>query len=241
MRLDKFVSYCLDISRVDAKKIIKNKEIEINDVVITDSAYLVKLDKDIVKYQDKILKYEEYIYLMLNKPTGYICATTDPNPTVLDLITEYKKYNLSIVGRLDKDSVGLLLLTNDGKLNHFLTSPKSSIYKKYYVEVDGEFNNSDIEEFKNGITITDVDGSLFKTSSSILEIISKNRAYISIKEGKFHQVKKMCEKVGKTVTYLKRVQIGLLKLDPSLKEGMYRKLTSEEINYLISLTKSRWW
>lgn len=241
MRLDKFISYCLDISRVDAKKIIKNKEIFINGKIVTDSSYLIKLDSDIVKYNDEVLNYEEYIYLMLNKPAGYICATTDPNPTVLDLVTEYKKYNLSIVGRLDKDSVGLLILTNDGKLNHFLTSPKSNIFKKYYVEVEGKFTETDIEEFENGITIIDVDGQPFKTSSSTLEILSKNSAYISIKEGKFHQVKKMCEKVGKKVIYLKRTQIGDLKLDPSLEEGMYRRLLNEEINYLISLTKSRWW
>jgi len=239
VRLDKFISYTLDVSRVDAKKIIKSKDVKVNGEIITDSGFNVNIEKDEVTYLEEKLVYEEFIYLMLNKPKGYVSATIDFEKTVLDLVNEYKKYNLGIVGRLDKDSEGLILLTNDGKLNHQLTNPKKDIYKKYYVEVEGKFTDLDILKFKEGIMIIDVDGSNYLTKEAILEIITDNSAYISISEGKFHQIKKMCAALGKSVTYLKRIQIGPLMLDPNLKVGEYRKLSTSELDLLISLTQSR--
>lgn len=236
VRLDKFVSYTLDITRSDSKRLIKAETITVNDKLITDIGFNIDENVDIVKYLDDVLEYEKYIYLMLNKPQGYISATIGNEPTVLDLISEYKKYKLSIVGRLDKDTEGLILLTNDGALNHILTSPKSSIYKKYYVEVAGVFKEEDVELFKNGLNITDGKGNLYTTLPAKLEIINKTSAYISIKEGKYHQVKKMCSKVGKEVVYLKRIQIGKINLDPNLELGEYRKLEEDEIKYLNSLT-----
>jgi 16S rRNA pseudouridine516 synthase len=239
MRLDKFITYVLDVSRVDAKKIIKNKEISVNGITINDVGFIIDEDKDIVKRGEVILKYSKYIYLMLNKPAGVISATIDRNKTVLDLIDKYKKYNLSIAGRLDIDSVGLLILTNDGELIHNLTSPKHNVYKKYYVEVIGEFKSEDIEKFKEGLIIPDGKGDMFKTLPAKLEIISNNSAYISIMEGKFHQIKYMCEAIGLKVIYLKRLEIGALTLDENLKEGEYRHLDSSEIDLLKSFTKTR--
>lgn len=238
MRLDKFISYALDLSRADAKKVIKSKEVKVNDKVIIDIGYIINLDHDEVKRGDEVIYYEEFIYLMMNKPAGYLSATIDKNKTVMDLVTEYKKYELFIAGRLDIDSLGLLIITNDGDLAHKLTSPKSLIYKTYYVEVDGEFELDDIEKLKEGIVISDGKGGTFKTLPAELEIITKNSAYIRIAEGKFHQIKNMCLKLGKQVQYLKRQKIGNLKLDENLKEGEYRKLTNSEIELLKTLTKN---
>ena len=232
MRLDKFISYALDVSRDNAKKIIKSKEITINGRIVNSPSFNVDANLDKVMQGDRVLEYNEHIYLMMNKPSGYLSATLDRNKTVIDLVDEYKKYNIFIVGRLDIDSVGLLILTNDGELAHRITSPKSNIVKKYYVEVDGKFEASDIQIFKDGMVISDGKGRMFKTLPALLEIINDNSAYISITEGKFHQVKYMCEFLGKKVKYLKRNGIGPLELDNDLEEGKYRKLTKEEIDSL---------
>lgn len=239
MRLDKFISYTLDVSREDAKRLIKSKKVTVNGIVANNPSLIVNEKEDIVKREDEILEYFTHIYLMLNKPAGYLSATIDKNKTVLDLVEKYKKYNLSIAGRLDIDSVGLLLLTNDGELIHLLTSPKSLIYKKYFVLIDGIFKEEDIKTFKKGMEITDGKKGRFTTLPAKLEIISENRAYISIAEGKFHQVKYMCENIGLNVTYLKRITIGDLELDKSLEEGEYRNLSIYEIDLLKSLTKNR--
>lgn len=239
MRLDKFISYTLDLSREDAKRLIKSKKITVNEVVANNPSLIVDETRDIVKNEDEVLEYFTHIYLMLNKPAGYLSATIDKNKTVLDLVEKCKKYNLSIAGRLDIDSVGLIILTNDGELIHSLTSPKSFIYKKYYVLVDGTFKEEDIKTFENGMEITDGKKGRFITLPAKLEIISENSAYISIAEGKFHQVKYMCENIGLNVTYLKRIKIGDLVLDENLLEGEYRDLSISEIDLLKSLTKNR--
>lgn len=230
MRLDKYVMNGLKISRTDAKKIIKSKCITVNNDVKIKSDYDV-LTTDCVKYNDEIIVYKENLYLMLNKPQGYVCATFDHvNKTVIDLIGNDK---LLICGRLDKDTEGLLLLTTDGKFVHRMTSPKHEIWKKYYVEVEGEFSIDDNKLFCDGIEITDDrDDSYYKCKSAILEIVNKNCAFISIREGKFHQIKKMCQACGKRVVYLKRVAIGDLVLDKDLKVGEYRELIQEELSLL---------
>lgn len=177
------------------------------------------------------LEYEEFVYLMLNKPSGVVSATYDnKDKTVIDLIKDYKHLDLFPFGRLDKDSEGLLIISNDGKLAHELLSPKKHVDKKYYVEVLGRVTSEDIESFKNGIML---DGELCK--SALLEIIKSDDisyCYVTISEGKYHQVKRMFESVNKKVTYLKRVTFGNLKLDENLKLGEYRKLTEQEINLL---------
>ena len=175
------------------------------------------------------------IYLMMNKPKDYVCSTDDKyNRTVLELIKGYNIKKLMIVGRLDIDTIGLLLVTSDGAFVHKLTSPNNYIEKKYYVCCDKEFENEDILSFSNGITIYLDKDTEYKCKSAKLEILNnRNEAYITISEGKFHQVKKMCSAVGKKVLVLKRVEIGKLKLDPALKEGEYRALTSEEVEMFI--------
>ena len=233
IRLDKYISQVLGLTRTESKSLIKNKKIKINDAVVRDSDYKVQED-DIVTYNDNILKYEEKVYLMMNKPKDYVCSTEDKhNKIVLDLISGYNKKNLMIVGRLDIDTTGLLLITSDGDFVHKLTSPNKKITKKYYVECEKEFTKEDVKIFLDGVTIyLEKDGE-YKCKSAMLEILDEhNKAYISIAEGKFHQVKKMCASVGKKVLELKRVQIGNLVLDENLKEGEYRPLTNEELEML---------
>lgn len=232
MRLDKYIMNALQISRNDAKKIIKKKEIYVNNEVQTLSDYNV-LYTDKVTYLDKELIYKENIYIMMNKPKGYVCAKVDNmHKTVLDLIEGYDVNKLSIVGRLDKDTEGLLLITTDGDLLHKLTSPKHEKSKTYYVECDGEFLEEDIAKFADGISIIDEDKKEYKCKPAELKIIDSHKGLISIKEGKFHQIKKMCKAVDKEVIYLKRVSIGNLKLDEKLVLGEYRELTNEELDLL---------
>ena len=232
IRLDKYVALTLGKTRSQAKALINSKKILVNGIIVKNSDYSVK-DSDIVYYGDVMLEYEENIYLMMNKPKGYVSSTNDPiNKTVLELIKDYNTNKMMIVGRLDIDTTGLLLLTTDGSFVHNLTSPNKNIDKKYYVVCDKEFTNNDIKSFNEGITI-DSDNELYKCKSAKLEILdNKCEAYITISEGKFHQVKKMCQKVGKTVINLKRVMIGRLTLDEKLEEGMCRKLTSDELELL---------
>lgn len=230
MRIDKYISKVLNLSRKDARDVIKKKRVKIGNRLVLKNDWEVD---DIVYLDDKELIYKEYVYLMLNKPKGYISATQDASKKcVLDLIDGYEKANLFMVGRLDIDTVGLLLITNDGPLAHKLTSPNYQCVKKYYVEVDGEFRNEDIKTFEEGMELFDGNGNKYFTKKAKLEIIDKNKAYVSISEGKYHQVKKMCLYVGKEVTYLKRLSMGSLLLDESLTEGKYRELTEEEIELL---------
>lgn len=231
MRIDKYVSHALSLSRKEARDLIKSGRIKIGKKQVLKNDWDTKNEN--VYLDDEILYYQEFIYLMLNKPKGYLSATQDAQrKCVLDLIEGYEKSNLFMVGRLDIDTVGLLIITNDGKMAHILTSPKHECLKKYYVEVEGEFLQEDISIFKEGMQIYDGNGNLYKTKEALLEIIDKDKAYITISEGKYHQVKKMCLYLNKTVKYLKRISMGGLSLDETLEEGKYRPLTEEEINIL---------
>ena len=234
MRLDKYVRVALQVSRGEGRVAIKNKLIKVNGEIITKNDYFLK-DDDVVTYRDNPLIYKEYIYLMMNKPQGYICATEDSNhKVVLELIKEYNINDLIIVGRLDIDTEGLLIITNDGLLCHQLTSPKKDCPKEYYVETDNEFTAEDIKVFREGTTIYETIDKPYKCKSAILKIDKDNNknATIVITEGKYHQVKKMCKSVGKTVNYLKRIKVNKLILDKNLKPGEYRELTEEEIDLL---------
>lgn len=236
IRLNKYISLSLGVTRTESKKIIKSKKIQVNGNTINDSNYKIK-DNDEVTYNGNIICFEEKIYLMMNKPKGYVCSTIDDkNKTVLELINNYNTNKLLIVGRLDIDTTGLLLITNDGDFVHKVTSPNKSITKKYFVKCDQEFTTDDVRKFNDGVEIYLDQNTIYKCKSSTLEILDDNtEAYITISEGKYHQVKKMCATVGKKVQELKRVQIGLLKLDEKLSEGSYRKLTSDELETLLWL------
>ena len=234
MRLDKYLTLTLNITRSEAKKVLKSKNVVINNKIITDGGYNIS-DNDEVYYENNKLIYRENIYLMMNKPSGFLCANKDNlHKTVFELINDYKVRNLFTVGRLDLDMTGLLLITNDGSFAHMLTSPSKDISKKYYVEVEGEFKESDVSFLASGITLKDEDGSFYKAKKAVLEIITPNSAHIIITEGKFHEVKKLCKAVGCNVKYLKRVSIGGLEIDKSLEEGKYREITEEEIKKIFN-------
>ena len=165
---------------------------------------------------------------MLNKPKGYLSATRDKNEkTVIDLINI--KREIFPVGRLDKDTEGLMLLTNNGKYAHFLTSPNHHVEKKYYVELENDIKDEDIPLFCNGLEIRDGKDELYITKQAKLDRLTSNTCYVYITEGKFHQIKRMFEKLNNKVTYLKRVKFGDIELDENLQLGQYRELTEEEI------------
>lgn len=232
-RLDKILSNMGYGSRKDIKTVMKNGRVQIDGKVIKDSSLKVDPYNTTISIDGEVVQYREYIYLMLNKPDGVVSSTDDPlNSTVLDLIDEeYRIFEPFPVGRLDKDTEGLLILSNDGQLAHQLLSPKKHVNKKYYVEVKGEVTKDDGESLKEGVVLEDG----YKTMAADLEIIETgdlSRVYLTIKEGKFHQVKRMFKALGKEVQYLKRVSMGKLNLDESLELGEYRELSEEEIELL---------
>ena len=230
MRLDKFISTTTMLSRAEAKKIIK-KGILINDILIKSSDYKVDENNDIVIVNGSRLVYQKYVYIMMNKPQNVISATEDMiDKTVVDILKDKDRiHKVFPVGRLDKDTEGLMLLTNDGELAHKLISPKKDVEKKYYVEVIGELKEEYLELVKDGLVLDDG----YKCKSARLEILESSKdkscANIYITEGKFHQVKRMMKALGTSVTYLKRLSIGSLILDENLKLGEYRYLTDKEL------------
>lgn len=235
LRIDRMLSNIGIGSRKEIKQAARQGLIEINDIVEKDSSKIVDTEKDEVKFKGETVKYCRYIYLMMNKPRGVVSATEDNyDRTVIDLLhDEDKFFNPFPVGRLDKDTEGLLLLTNDGKLAHDLLSPKKHVDKTYYVEVEEEVTEEDAEIFAQGIVLT---GENYKTLPAKLEIIESgypSTCYVTIKEGKFHQIKRMFKAVNNEVIYLKRLSMGYVKLDEHLKPGGYRHLTEEELKLLI--------
>jgi pseudouridylate synthase len=233
VRLDKFISTTTILSRAEAKKRIK-KGILINNVLVKSPDYKVDEFNDQVIIDGVRLVYQKFIYIMMNKPKDTVSATEDAiEKTVVDILNEEDRIQKVFpVGRLDKDTEGLMLLTNDGDLAHRLISPKKNVEKKYYVEVNGELKNEHLEVVKKGVILEDG----YRCKPARLEILdsseSSSKANIYITEGKFHQVKRMMKSLGVTVTYLKRLSIGNLSLDKNLKLGEYRYLTDEELNKL---------
>ncbi|KXB62237.1 pseudouridylate synthase [Gemella haemolysans] len=233
MRLDKFISTTTTLSRAEAKKVIK-KGILINDKLIKTPDYKIDEFKDQVIVNGNRLVYQKYVYIMMNKPKDTVSATEDAiERTVVDILRDEDRiYKVFPVGRLDKDTEGLMLLTNDGELAHKLISPKKDVEKKYYVEVSGELKNEHLKIIKEGVILEDG----YRCKPARLEILDSSegnsKANIFITEGKFHQVKRMMKSLGATVTYLKRLSIGSLKLDENLKLGEYRYLTDDELNKL---------
>lgn len=233
-RLDKVLANLGYGSRKEIKQAIKKGLIEVNGELVKDNGMQVDPEVDKIVANGEEIFYRKYIYLMMNKPDGVVSATVDNrDETVIDLLeVEHQVFNPFPVGRLDKDTVGLLLLTNDGELNHRLISPKWKVDKVYYAKIDKKVTEADVKKFKDGITLDD--GYVCKEAK--LEILEATEAgsevMVTIQEGKYHQVKRMFEAVGKAVVYLQRVEFGTLKLDEDLEEGEYRELTEEEINIL---------
>jgi len=231
LRLDKFLSDASPMGRKEIKQHIKKGMVSVNGNVIKDPGTYVDETKDEVAFCGEVISYKKFVYLMLNKPEGYVSATYDKHyKVVTDLVDEeYAHFEVFPVGRLDIDTHGLLLLTNDGDLAHKLLSPKSHVPKTYYVKSEKEVTDEDIKVFEEGIDLGD-----FKTIGGKCEIVSddKKECYLTIFEGKFHQVKRMFEAVGNKVTYLKRISMGGLTLDESLGEGDLRELTDDEFEKL---------
>lgn len=226
MRLDKYITTCADLSRKEIKRIIKDGAVTVNGEVVTDSGAHVD-ESDTVTMGGERLRYQKHIYLMLNKPSGYVSAVRDREyPTVTELVPkEYARYEVYPAGRLDRATEGLLILTNDGDFTHRLTSPNKNVYKRYFARLDEPMTEDDITAFAAGMELKD-----FTAKPARLTITDNpNEVYIEIAEGKFHQVRRMCAKVGKNVLYLKRVSIGALKLDDTLPLGEVREMTAEEI------------
>ena len=236
-RLDKIIANLGYGTRKEVKILCKKGEVLVNGKSVKDSGLKVDPDKDIIQVSGETLNYRKFIYLLMNKPDGVVSATFDNyDETVIDLLDEeYKAFEPFPVGRLDKDTVGLLLITNDGELNHKLIAPKNHVDKVYYAEIDKEVTDEDIKKFENRITLDD--GYLCMPAKlNILESGENGSCVeITIQEGKFHQVKRMFDAVGKSVVYLRRISFGPLKIDESIEEGKYRELTEEEINILKNL------
>lgn len=233
MRLDKILANSGFGSRKEVKSLIKSGAVLVSNEIVKDPGFLVDIDEEDLLVNGKRLQYKEFHYLMMNKPPGFISATWDrDSKTVIDLLDEpYNKFGLFPVGRLDKDTEGLLLLTNDGQLAHKLLSPKKQVPKTYYAEVSGKVVEHDIVTFQQGIPLE----SDFTTLPAELDILAAgdiSKVLVTIYEGKFHQVKRMFEAVGKSVLFLKRISMGNLKLDDNIPLGEYKELTEKEMESL---------
>ena len=232
MRLDKFLCDNNIGTRSQVKEYIKKGQVAINGQIVKKPETKVNEDTDIVICQGKEIHYQKYVYYMLNKPEGVVSATNDNTaPTVVSLLTVPEQKELFPVGRLDKDTEGLLLITNDGELAHRLLSPKKHVDKVYYAKVQGKVDESDVKAFADGVDIGD-DTPAKSADLRILKSGKESEIELTITEGRFHQVKRMFHAVGKEVIYLKRLSMGSLALDKTLTKGEYRSLTEEEIKKL---------
>ncbi|MDD6667200.1 MAG: pseudouridine synthase [Lachnospiraceae bacterium] len=240
MRLDKFLSDMNLDSRSNLKKAIRKGNVTVDGQMVRDPGMAV-LDGAKVAYYGKLVRYEAFQYYMLNKPAGVLSATSDRHQkTVMDLLPGERRTDLFPVGRLDKDTTGLLLITNDGDMAHRLLAPKSHVDKVYEALILGRVGSREIEAFQGGLIVDET----FTAAPAGLEVIShplsvdqtdRTLVRITIHEGKFHQIKRMFETVGMEVLTLKRLSMGSLILDPELPEGECRRLTEEELDTLENL------
>ena len=236
MRLDKFLSEVGLGSRKEVKQLLKKKVITVNGHLVNDGKKQVDENNDKIAYLDEELTYQKFYYYLLNKPQGVISATEDKkDETVIDLLSDQAfREDLFPVGRLDKDTEGLLLLTNDGQLAHQLLAPKKHVDKEYYAIIDGIVTEQECQLFQQGFALKN--GERVKASQLTIEDIDEknncSKIRLVIQEGKFHQVKRMFEAVDKKVVYLKRLRMGNLWLDETLDLGEYRPLTETELEQL---------
>ena len=236
MRLDKFLVACAVGSRTEVKNLLKAGRVTVNGKKEKSAKLQINEDADEISFDGQKLTYEEFVYYMMNKPQGVISATEDPkHKTVLDLLDDYARVKeVFPVGRLDIDTHGLLLLTNDGKLAHALLSPKRHVDKTYLAQIDGIMTQEDVETFAQGIPLKG-----FTCQPAKLEILSvdtekeESLVRVTIAEGKFHQVKRMVTYCDKKVLDLQRLTMGTLTLDEDLKRGEWRRLSKEELEGLL--------
>ena len=231
IRIDKYLSVSCGISRTEAKVLLKSGKITVNGKPVTKGDTKIQ-ETDEVKNGVDVLTYKKHIYIIMNKPEGILSASTDKRvKTVVDILPEnLKREGLFPVGRLDKNTTGLLIITDDGDFGHKVTSPKTHTEKCYYAILDGEVKKEYIETFEKGVTL--VGGE--KCMPAKLEIADNNSAYVTVREGKYHQIKRMFGIVGLGVNKLHRVSIGKLTLPEDLAPGESRELTKEETSLILS-------
>lgn len=225
-RLDKIIAACGAASRREVKTLVRQGRVKVNGALVSSAEMKVDEETAVIMVDGVALQYEKFVYVLLHKPAGVLSATEDKRQeTVLDLLPEtYRKRGLAPVGRLDKDTEGLLLLTDDGELTHRLLSPKYHVDKVYYARVEGTPDESDRAAFAEGISLSD-----FTCLPAELTLMGEGECCVTVREGKFHQVKRMLASRGKPVTYLKRLSMGPLQLDESLSVGQWRLLEKEEV------------
>lgn len=225
LRLDKFIADGASLTRKEAREAIKKGLVTVEEKTVKDNSFQVSEESTITLNGEKV-GFIKYVYIMLNKPSGFISATEDANkPTVMDLIDpKFKRYDLFPVGRLDIDTEGFLLLTNNGDLAHNILSPNKKIGKTYYVRLEKPILDDEIKRLENGVDIGDI-----TTKPSRVERISENEINLTITEGKFHQIKRMAHALNNNVAYLKRLSYGNLFLDEKLEKGEYKLLSEAEI------------
>lgn len=233
MRLDKYLAKCGQGTRTEVKKLIRAGLVTVDGAACRDPGFTLDAETAQVFVGQQLLRYREYHYLMLNKPAGVISATSDRrHSTVLDLLPqEYQHLDLFPVGRLDKDTEGLLLLSDDGILAHRLLAPKRHVPKRYRAKVQGWVDEGDVQRFAAGLDLGD-----FTTLPAQLDILTageESLVEVTIYEGKYHQVKRMFQAVGKEVLHLQRIAMGDLVLDPNLRPGQVRELTPAELDLLM--------
>lgn len=236
MRIDKLLSNMGYGSRREIKSDLKMGKITVNGMTTKDPALVIDTESDRVMYLDDLVEYREFIYIMMNKPQGVISATEDSREdTVLDLLPDnYKAFSPFPVGRLDKDTEGLLIITNNGKMAHNMLSPKKHVKKLYFADVSGaRLTEKDVLDFNKGIFLKEDN---YKCLPAVLKILeaseNESKCEVIIEEGKYHQVKRMFEASGRTVTFLKRMSMGPIKLDSSLAPGDFRELDDIEMQLL---------
>ena len=227
MRIDKFLSMQGIASRKEAARVARSGGVTVDGEVVRDLSRHIDPDNNRVCYLGEAIGYSEFVYIMLNKPSGYVSATDDKSlPFVTELLDErYRKMELFPVGRLDRDTVGLMILTNDGTLAHRLLSPKHHVEKRYYFEADEPLPSTVSDDFRNGVVLRD--GYECKEAQILLDPGGKS-GIITLTEGKYHQIKRMIASFNNRVTYLERISFGKIELDRSLSRGEWRLLTKEE-------------
>ena len=232
-RLDRILSEAGVASRKELRAIIRAGRVTVDGALVTDEARKFDETAACITVDGRPVRLRAPILLMLHKPAGYLTAADDPRAkTVMELIPEvYRKFGVMPVGRLDKDTEGLLVITSDGQLAHRIISPRHEVGKVYYARLDGELTDEDVAALEAGIHIRDADGE-FDARPAKLRRDGGDAAYIRVTEGKYHQVKRMFAARGKHVVYLKRMAIGSLALDPELKPGEWRELTDDEVALL---------
>ncbi|MCR5254413.1 MAG: rRNA pseudouridine synthase [Acetatifactor sp.] len=229
MRLDKLLGELNIGTRSEVKKLITKGRISVNGSIVTKPDEKVDEESALITYEGREYRYKKFSFYMLNKPEGILTANTDSDtPTIMDLLPKELRNTHFSIGRLDKDTTGLIIVCNDGELVHRLLSPKKHVDKKYLVTIEKPLNDTDIKTLENGVDI----GEKNLTAQSKVEIIDENNIYLTIHEGKFHQIKRMLKAVDNNVLALKRISLGGVSLDRNLQSGQYRELTDQEIKTL---------